>query len=228
MGMKSPPFTHPTTVVGPRPTTPSQSPHELPTASASQTIDFQRGTETIDPYSQTPATPKPQIISGAQQQSNVQGFQPRVPTDPYAQQPGTPRPAFATPRPSLQGFGQPVRPGDAPPELNRQLRDLLQRQQFKKLDEQLLPGKGQQRIWPPPEVVPEQEQPSASQTPGDATFRHPLPPGIIRARGQIQSGGIVRQAIGVAGLRMQADPRLQGLDPRTRLLLQQQVNELLI
>lgn len=96
-----------------------------------------------DSYAKSPTTPKlpPQ-----------QTFQTRLPTpaDPFIHQ-TTPRPQFQlTPRPQLQT----VRP--EAPELNRQLRELLQKQQFKKLDEQILAGKGQQRVWPPSEI-PSQE-----------------------------------------------------------------------
>lgn len=204
IGIKSPPFSH--SPMGPRPQTPSQP---LDPASA----------DTNESYAQPP-TPKPAMLITSQPQANVTGFQPRVPPDPYAQQPGTPRPGFQQiPRPALQAFGAQVRQ-EAPPEINRQLRDLLQRQQFKKLDEQLLPGKGQQRVWPPQEgVSPDGEVPTGSQMPGDATFRHPLPPGIVRQRVPVQQGGIVRPPMGIAGLRLASDPRLQGLDPRMRLMV---------
>jgi hypothetical protein len=61
--------------------------------------------------------------------------------DPYAQPPGTPRPVDpyaqppGTPRPSTDDSGNYHMPGQQPPEVNRQLRDLLQRQQFKKLEQ---------------------------------------------------------------------------------------------
>lgn len=215
VSMKSPNFTHPTPLQA-RPATPSQTNHEI-IASASQTIDFQqRTTDTNDPFPQQHATTKSQITTGTQQ-TNIQAFQSRVAADPYAQQPATPRPQF--PRPGMIGFTQPVRAGEGS-EINRQLRDLLQKQQFKKLDEQLLPGKGQQRVWPLNESSGEQELQSGGQNPGEATFRHPLPPGIIRPRGPLPPGSVVRQAIG--GLRMQSvDTRMQNLDPRMRLFLQQ-------
>jgi hypothetical protein len=62
-----------------------------------------------DPYAQAPGTPRP--------------------VDPYAQPPGTPRPGTSA---DDSGFHMPQQP---PPEVNRQLRDLLQRQQFKKLEQ---------------------------------------------------------------------------------------------
>lgn len=53
----------------------------------------------------------------------------------------------------------------------------------------------------------------------EATFRHPLPPGIIRPRMPVPAGSIIRQQ---QGQKLPGDIRLQGLDPRMRMLLQQQ------
>lgn len=100
--------------------------------------------------------------------------------------------------------------------MNRQLRDLLQRHQFKKLDE-LVPGKGQQRVWPPTD---QQEGESTATPPSsDTTFRQPLPPGM---RPRIAVSTIGRPALAQTAMRLaQIDPRMQGLDPRTRLIIQQ-------
>lgn len=209
-GIKPPSLTHNANTIGSHPVT-----HSLEMSASSPTIELLNPNKTLT-NNDIMQTTKPQLVTGA----NVQGFQPRAtPNDPYAQQPPTPRPAF-TPRPGLSGFTQPsVRPGENP-EISQHLRDLLQSQhQFKKLDDQLLPGKGQQRVWPPSDTPQEQEQTMGTIVSGDATFRHPLPPGI-RPR-SLQPGGIVRQALAVPGLRMAGDPRLQNLDPRMRLLLQQ-------
>lgn len=198
MGIKSPTFPHPVQTPM-RPPPPAQTP-----------IEF---TPENDPYVKPPSTPKlPQPT-----------FQPRLPADPYAHQPSTPRPQFQI-RPTLQGLNATVRAGEGP-ELSRQLRDLLQRQQFKKLDDQLLAGKGQQRVWPPTEASQEVETPAVTNaaTSGDATFRQPLPPSIVRPRLPVPVSGIPRQPGAHLGLRMQLDPRIQGLDPRMRLLIQQQV-----
>ena len=201
MGIKSPTFTHPAQPAPMRPIPPTQAP-----------LDF--STPDSDPYAKAPSTPKlPQPTF----QNN------RLPADPYAHQPSTPRPQFQI-RPPLQALSAPVRAAEAP-ELNRQLRDLLQRQQFKKLDDQLLAGKGQQRVWPPTEASQEVETPVVSTnsvSTGDATFRQPLPPSIVRPRMPVPVSGIPRQPGSHLGLRMQLDPRIQGLDPRMRLLLQQQ------
>jgi hypothetical protein len=197
MGIKSPTFPHPVQTPM-RPPPPAQTP-----------IEF---TPENDPYVKPPSTPKlPQPT-----------FQPRLPADPYAHQPSTPRPQFQI-RPTLQGLNATVRAGEGP-ELSRQLRDLLQRQQFKKLDDQLLAGKGQQRVWPPTEASQEVETPAVTNaaTSGDATFRQPLPPSIVRPRLPVPVSGIPRQPGAHLGLRMQLDPRIQGLDPRMRLLIQQQ------
>lgn len=134
----------------------------------------------------------------------------------------TPRLQFTTPRPALQAYAQTIRPGEGP-EINRQLRDLLQKQQFKKLDEQLLPGKGQQRVWPPNEGLQDVDQTHAISAPGDTTFRHPLPPGIARPRSAVSTTGMMlRQPGTVVGVRMpDPDTRMQNVDFRTRLILQQ-------
>ena len=121
----------------------------------------------LDPYAQAPGTPRP--------------------VDPYAQAPGTPRPMSDD---SSSG----IQTSQASPEINRQLRDLLQRQQFKKLEEeQLVPGQNN-RIWPQeradgqPGQMDPQQQPMMNQQDGmepnnrvqvsDNTFRHPLPPAM--------------------------------------------------
>ncbi|CAH0559006.1 unnamed protein product [Brassicogethes aeneus] len=196
MGIKSPTFVLP--------------PGGVRTPTPQSPLDFQvPPTPDIDPYAQQPGTPKP-------------GFQPRMAVDPYAQQPGTPRPQFAAPRPQVQGYANASRPE---PDINRQLRDLLQRQQFKKLDEQLLPGKTQQRIWPPTEGQEVNEAPVSVAT-TDQTFRQPLPPSIARPRGPVPIQNVVRG--GMVGMRMpQLDPRMQGADNRMRLLLQQQQQRLM-
>lgn len=158
-----------------------------------------------------------------QHSSESNNLQPKIPPESITHLPSTPKLQFTTPRPALQGFTQPVRPTEGH-EINRQLRDLLQRQQFKKLDEQLLPGKGQQRVWPPPETPSqESEQSATTPTTADATFRHPLPPGIARPRAAVSGSGILlRQPGSLVGLRLHnADARMQG-DFRMRLLLQQQ------
>lgn len=96
------------------------------------------------------------------------------------------------------------------------MRDLLQRQQFKKLDE-LVPGKVQQRVWPPTDQ-PEGES-TTTQTSSDTTFRQPLPP-AIRPRVAVSAMG--RLGLAQAAMRLaQLDPRMQSLDPRTRLIIQQ-------
>ncbi|KAF5271825.1 hypothetical protein FQR65_LT05056 [Abscondita terminalis] len=130
---------------------------------------------------------------------------------------------FNTPHNDLQGYSQNVRPIEGQ-EINRQLRDLLQRQQFKKNDQQILPGKGQQRIWPPNENVQESEQINAITTTADGTFRHPLPPGFSRSRVTPSTSGIVvRQPGALVGLRLQTlEPRMQNVEFRMRYLLQQQ------
>ncbi|XP_031333016.1 histone-lysine N-methyltransferase 2C-like isoform X3 [Photinus pyralis] len=134
-----------------------------------------------------------------------------------------PKTPFTTPHTDLQAYSQ-TRTSEGP-DINRQLRDLLQRQQFKKLDQQVLPGKGQQRIWPPNESNQENDQSQNSST-GDATFRHPLPPGFARPRAAATAGVVLRQPANLVGLRLQGlDPRLQNVEFRMRYLLQQQLQQ---
>lgn len=197
--LKSPPFTHPSAVGIVRPPTPSHSPHDTP-ASPSSSLEHAKLKETVDPFVQVPLVQKP-----------AQVFQPRLPVESsFNQQPRLP---FMGVRPPVQGVRQ------EGPEINRQLRDLLQKQQFQKLDNQLLPGKGHQRIWPPATEAPvqEQEQPPVSTAlASDTTFRQPLPPGM-RPKLPAPAANTIRQPL----QRMQADARLQNLDPRMRVLFQQ-------
>lgn len=121
---------------------------------------------------------------------------------------------------TLQGFQGQTRAD--PQEINRQLRDLLQRQQqFKKIDD-LVPGKGQQRVWPP--VAEEQDGDSAPAVPAtsaDTTFRQPLPPSMRPRLAAVST--MNRPTLAQAAMKLaQIDPRMQGLDPRTRLILQHQ------
>ncbi|CAH1176242.1 unnamed protein product [Phaedon cochleariae] len=194
LGLKSPGFPHPMGMLRP-------PAHDFAQPPAS---------DGNDPFAQAPATSKP-------------AFQPRLPADTFGQ-PSTPRPQFPLPRPTLQAFPTPVRPDQQDLTVNRQLRDLLQRQQFKKLDE-LVPGKGHQRVWPPPEG----DAPAAASTvvsAADTTFRQPLPPGVARPRTPGVAGGRVG-SVGGGAVRMgQLDGRMQGLDPRMRLILQQQQRQL--
>lgn len=146
----------------------------------------------------------------------------KTPLEPTIHMPTTPRLQFTTTRPNLQAFTSPVRQGDAP-EMNPQLRDLLQRQQFKKLDEQLLPGKGQQRVWPPNDLSSIQDSDQSNvTTPAaiDVTFRQPLPPSTLRPK-VATSGGLVLRQGSVVGVRIPgSDPRMQSVDFRMKLLLQ--------
>ncbi|XP_060525404.1 histone-lysine N-methyltransferase 2C-like [Cylas formicarius] len=204
IGIKSPPFSHlsPQQTATPRTPTSSQSPvHDFQQQHQPQVQAPQTDSPT-DPYPQAPATPKP-----------IQ-FAPRLAgagiVDAFGQPP-TPRPQFVAPqqRPSLQ-----VRPDQ--PEITRQLRELLQRQQFKNLD--LVPGKTGQRVWPPSETQESEIGTPSASSGSDNTFRQPLPPTINRPRIPLPVG-----ARGAMNIRLQPlEGRLQGLDPRMRLILQQQ------
>jgi len=101
-----------------------------------------------DPYASQPPTPRP-----AQIDPFVQQITTSRPQDPFVNQPHTPRPQPvdpyvqqpATPRPRTEGeiFGQ-QQPQQGP-EVNRQLRDLLQRQKL----EQDQVVQTQPRLWSP-------------------------------------------------------------------------------
>ncbi|XP_076251798.1 uncharacterized protein LOC143191021 isoform X3 [Rhynchophorus ferrugineus] len=191
VGMKSPTFAHPS----PQPTnirtpTPSQSPvHEFPPQ---------------NPPSQVPEPLTPDYVQNSQQQKPgpfVKG--PGVATnEPFQVQ----KQQFPPIRPPMQ-----IRPDQ--PEVTRQLRDLLQRQQQVK---NFSFGTPEEK---PGQRTSESEIPPAS-TPSatDTTFRQPLPPGAARPRIPMAIGN--RPGMNVR--MQQLDGRLQGLDPRTRLLLQQQ------
>lgn len=214
VNIKSPAFTHPGSITT-RPATTLQ-----PSAHLTQP---------------PPPTSAPQFDFSSNQSLKIPASKLTL-ADPYASQPATPKPQFTTPRPTPQTVSRP----DGP-DINRQLRDLLQKQQqqqqqFKKLDE-LQAGKGQQRIWPPQisstqEVVPTEtsEFTQANSVVDGATFRHPLPPPPgIRPRGPVAPNivtNIVRHPSGnIVGLRMPVgDSRIQGLDPRMRLIIQHQVS----
>lgn len=101
-----------------------------------------------DPYTSQPPTPRPAQIDPYSQQLTTSR-----PQDPYGNQPHTPRPQQvdpyvqqpATPRPRTEGevFGQQQQQQQGP-EVNRQLRDLLQRQ---KLEQEQV--QSQPRLWSP-------------------------------------------------------------------------------
>ncbi|PSN55751.1 hypothetical protein C0J52_04799, partial [Blattella germanica] len=219
-----------------------------------------------DPYAAQPPTPRP-----VQSDPFVQIATSR-PQDPYATQPPTPRPQSvdpyaqqpATPRPRVEGEVFSQQQPQQGPEVTRQLRDLLQRQQFTKKLEQETVVQGQPRLWTPQaegqqaaqdsglhpaiqqqaaqQVQQQQQQqtavhfdssPGAQPTPtsphpvsatnSDGTFRQPLPPALVRPRLPSQTNVVIRtSAVGVRHPLQGIETRLQGVDPRTRLLLQQQ------
>lgn len=108
------------------------------------------------------------------------------------------------------------------------MRDLLQRHQYKKIDE-ILPVKNQQRIWPTTEQQTESETPVTAVTTADTTFRQPLPPSLVRTP-RMPVSAVSRPIMSPTAIRLaQIDPaRMQGLDSRMRLIIQQQVNFVII
>lgn len=107
------------------------------------------------------------------------------------------------------------------PEVNHQLRDLLQRQQFSKKieavgsswtqDSQNNSESSQQQFDTSHPQLPQHSQVSGNE----GTFRHPLPPAIVRSRMPVQSNVLIKKPIA-----SNIDARLQGIDHRTRMLLQ--------
>lgn len=112
--IKSPSFTHPAIA---KPPTPTHSPQDA----LSPSVDVTKPKDTQEAYLQSPPTPKPASVS--------QGFQVRM---PEAGGPGFIRgPSFPNQQAALQQVFAARQDGA---DINGQLRDLLQKQQFKKLD----------------------------------------------------------------------------------------------
>lgn len=93
-----------------------------------------------DPFSQPPGTPRP-LFNAPTPRSSPHVYAPSRTPDPYSSQPPTPSPApsYTSPRPESRQETQPPELFNQQPEVNRQLRDLLQRQQFNKKLEPLGP-----------------------------------------------------------------------------------------
>ncbi|XP_024945171.1 histone-lysine N-methyltransferase 2C isoform X3 [Cephus cinctus] len=185
-----------------------------------------------DAYSQPPGTPRPHFNAPTPRPSSHVYAPSRTP-DPYNNQPQTPSPAssYTSPRPESRQDPQQPEAFNQQPEVNRQLRDLLQRQQFNKKMDTMNPSwsqdgqnngdTGQQQFESGHVQLPQHSQPSGNT--GEGTFRHPLPPGIVRPRMPVQPNVLIRNPIGMNPRHPGAgniDARLQGMDPRTRMLLQ--------
>ncbi|XP_043479344.1 histone-lysine N-methyltransferase 2C-like isoform X5 [Leptopilina heterotoma] len=189
-----------------------------------------------DVFNQPPGTPRP-VFNANNNRSTTHVYAPSRTPDPYISQPATPSPVsnYPSPRSETRSEPQPTEAFSQQPEVNRQLRDLLQRQQFSKKIEThgaSWPQDGQN----PGEVLPQQfetgqiqlpQHPQLSGKSAEGTFRQPLPPGIVRPR-MPQPNVFVRNPIGVSQRHVMAgkldSTRLQGLDPRTRLLLRPPVS----
>ncbi|XP_011303059.1 histone-lysine N-methyltransferase 2C isoform X3 [Fopius arisanus] len=227
-----------------------QSPHDFPQSPASsqtqehfQRFDnpegFNQGNQTPRPiipgtptyatsprndvFSQPPGTPRP-IFNPPTPRTSTHVYAPSRTPDPYSNQPQTPSPApsYTSPRPESRQESPAPEVFSQQPEVNRQLRDLLQRQQFSKKIEQN-PGNWSQEVQSPVADGVQQQfeqghvqisqhvQPAPNNVEG--TFRHPLPPGM-RPRMPLQLNVFIRNSQG------NVDARLQGIDPRTRMLVQ--------
>ncbi|XP_063990116.1 histone-lysine N-methyltransferase 2C-like isoform X3 [Diachasmimorpha longicaudata] len=176
-----------------------------------------------DVFSQPPGTPRA-IFNPPTPRTTTHVYAPSRTPDPYSNQPQTPSPAssYTSPRAESRQEPQPSEVFSQQPEVNRQLRDLLQRQQFSKKIEQIPGNWSQEPPSPAGEGVPQpfeqghvqisqHIQPAPNNVEG--TFRHPLPPGI-RPRMPLQLNVFIRNSQG------NVDARLQGIDPRTRMLVQ--------
>lgn len=210
-----------------------QSPHDFPQSPASthsqdhfqrfdNTDGFNQGNQTPRPimsgtptyatsprndvFSQPPGTPRP-LFNQPTPRSSTHVYAPSRTPDPYSNQPPTPSPApsYPSPRPeSRQDVQAPVEVFNQQPEVNRQLRDLLQRQQYNKKLE-TMPGNWNQDGQQSAEPVQQQFDPGhvqlsqhTQQTTNsiEGTFRHPLPPGM-RPRMPIQLNVFIRNSSGL-------------------------------
>lgn len=86
-----------------------------------------------DVFSQPPGTPRP-VFNANNSRSTTHVYAPSRTPDPYISQPATPSPVsnYPSPRSETRSEPQPTEAFSQQPEVNRQLRDLLQRQQFSK------------------------------------------------------------------------------------------------
>lgn len=91
-----------------------------------------------DVFSQPPNTPRP-LFNAPSPRSSTHVYAPSRTPDPYNGQPPTPSPvpSYSSPRPEPRPDPQSTEVFNQQPEVNRQLRDLLQRQQFNKKMEPL-------------------------------------------------------------------------------------------
>ncbi|XP_046742436.1 histone-lysine N-methyltransferase 2C-like isoform X3 [Diprion similis] len=248
-------FAQPPSPFSPQP----QSPHDFPQSpAASQSQDHFQRFEPSESYNQTPQTSRPQfptttsyatsprndsfsqppgtprpVFNAPTPRSSPHVYAPSRTPDPYSSQAPTPSPAPSYTPPRGESRQEPQSPEvfNQQPEVNRQLRDLLQRQQFNKKLEPLATSWNQdgQSVSENPQPqfdgshpqLPQHSQ--ASGNTGEGTFRHPLPPGIVRPRMPIQPNVIIRNPIGL-NVRLPTggniEARLQGIDSRKRTLLQ--------
>lgn len=137
-----------------------QSPHDFPQSPASSqsqdhfqrfdnTEAYSQGSQTSrsqiggtpnystsprsDVFSQPPGTPRP-MFNAPTTRPSTHVYAPSRTPDPYSSQPPTPSPAsnYSSPRTEPRQDSQQPEVFSQQPEVNRQLRDLLQRQQFSK------------------------------------------------------------------------------------------------
>lgn len=232
-----------------------QSPHDFPQSPASSqpqdhfqrfdnTEAYSQGSQTprsqisgtssystsprSDVFSQPPGTPRP-MFNAPTTRPSTHVYAPSRTPDPYSSQPPTPSPApnYSSPRPESRQDSQQPEVFNQQSEVinNRQLRDLLQRQQFNKKMEPVSTTWNQGILYSRDYFIllnhifqislyqfldsqnntesnqqfdtghVQLPQQAASST-GEGTFRHPLPPGIVRARMPIQPNVLIRNQIG--------------------------------
>ena len=86
-----------------------------------------------DVFTQPPGTPRP-VFNSNNTRPTTHVYAPSRTPEPYSSQPPTPSPvpSYPSPRPEARTEAQTAETFNQQPEVNRQLRDLLQRQQFNK------------------------------------------------------------------------------------------------
>ncbi|XP_050538533.1 histone-lysine N-methyltransferase 2D-like isoform X4 [Daktulosphaira vitifoliae] len=198
--------------------TPLQSPSSITSQQQSRSpypSPVLKVTRVVSPAS---ASPSPQYTRAQPTPGSTDLFSPPISTSSVVQQQRSVHFSPTSPRAREDVFSSP----QANQEMTRHLRELLQRQQFKKD----LPT--DQRLWNSEESQNQelntqnvQSQDFDASPSSGPTFRQPLPPSAVKIQrmpfqqmGAPNTQMIIRQRV--------TDPKFQLLDPRFRLLIQQQ------
>lgn len=160
-----------------------------------------------DTFTQPPGTPRP-IFNPSIPRTSAHVYAPSRVPDPYSNQPSalSPAPSYTSPRPELRQDSQQQQTMpevfSQQPEVNRQLRDLLQRQQLNKKIDTISGNWNQEEgqfdssnLQTTQQQLQQQHQLQPAGNTVEGTFRHPLPPGM-RPRIPIPGGVFVRNTLG--------------------------------